>query len=46
MKKLFEFITDLVLRKNFYGKIIIGFQHGKVTLFEMRPTIDVKQFQD
>jgi hypothetical protein len=45
MAKLIEFLKKLIVDK-IYGKVIIGFQNGKVTSFETRITIDPKEFKD
>jgi len=45
MSKLIAFLKNLVAEK-YYGKVIIGFQNGKIVSFERRITTDPKEFQD
>ena len=45
MINLLEFLKKLIKDK-IYGKVIIGFQNGKVVSFETRITIDPKEFKD
>jgi hypothetical protein len=45
MTKLIAWLKKLIEEKR-YGKVIIGFQNGKIVSFETRITIDPKEFQD
>ena len=45
MNNLIAFIKRLISEK-FYGKVIIGFEAGKIVNFEKRIKEDPKQFND